>query len=154
MPQLSAKAVEIHVHMLSFALLRPARRLVSAPPSTRARTEVCPPSLLDSPEPALRRALRWLAARPMVEDASLRRLQTIREEFAIALEDLDSQHAKFLQHRIRHIRSLRELWHVRSEMFGLIARARSQEEAERRIMPLNRHFPTRSPKSGFAPLAD
>jgi len=28
----------------------------------------------------------------------------------------------------------------------------SQHEAERRLARLNRHFPTRSPRSGFAPL--
>jgi hypothetical protein len=49
-------------------------------------------------------------------------------------------------------RSLRELWHLRSEVYRLVALQTSQSEAERRLADLNHHFPTRAPRSGFAPL--
>ncbi|MED5619382.1 hypothetical protein [Ideonella sp. BN130291] len=139
--------------MLSLLLPRPTRRDFAPPPSTRMRLEVCPPALLSEPEPAYRRALRWLAPpQQPAGDTGTQQLQTVREEFAQALDDIGSQHAEFLQHRIRHIRSMRELWHARSEMYGLIATRHTQAEAERRMAALNRHFPTRSPRSGFVPL--
>ena len=38
------------------------------------------------------------------------------------------------------------------EVFKLVALHFSQAEAQCRLDRLNRHFPTRSPRSGFAPL--
>ena len=141
--------------MLSLLLPHPARQVPAAPSALHVRQDVRPPALLGEPEPALARCLRWLAARQaQAPDAATRRLRAVREEFALALDDIGSQHAEFLQHRIRHIRSMRELWHLRAEVFGLVATRHSQDEAQRRMAALNRHFPTRSPRSGFAPLLD
>ena len=50
------------------------------------------------------------------------------------------------------VQFLRELWHLRSELFRQVALQHSQFEAEQRLSRLNRHFPTRAPRSGFAPL--
>jgi hypothetical protein len=72
-------------------------------------------------------------------------VHAVREEFARMLDGIDTQHAQFLQHTIRHKVSLRELWHLRAEMFVLIARAFTEHEAERRMAPLARHFAERVP---------
>jgi hypothetical protein len=139
--------------MLSLLPPRPAPRDLAPPLSSRMRLEVCPPALISAPEPAFKRCLRWLAPpQSGASEASAERLRAVREEFALALDDIHSQHAEFLQHRIRHIRSMRELWHLRPEIYGLIATRHTQDEAERRMAALNRHFPTRSPRSGFVPL--
>jgi len=123
------------------------------PPSLAASTghvAVCPPETVYVTTPS---SLDWLKrlAKPRGADPA-QRLRAIRVEFAEALGDIPTQHASFLQHRVRCARSLRELWHLRSEMYSLIAVHHNQEEAERRLAPLNRFFPTRSPRSGFAPL--
>ena len=52
--------------------------------------------------------------------------------------------------RITH--SLRDLWHLRAELYHVLALNRDQREAEQRLTQLNRHFPTRAPRSGFVPL--
>ncbi len=39
-----------------------------------------------------------------------------------------------------------------SDVDRLVAVEHSQAEAEARVASLNRHFPTRSPRSGFMPL--
>lgn len=54
-----------------------------------------------------------------------------------------------LQQRINIARSLHELWHLRPEVFKLVALRYSQGEAQSRLDRLNRHFPTRAPRSGF-----
>lgn len=134
-------------------LLRFARLAApGAPLSSRIRPEVCPPSTFEPQPGALTRWLRWLAPASAGNDAAARRLQDVRDEFAYALAGIGTQHASFLQHRIRHARSLRDLWQLRPEIYGVIAVAYSEAEAERRIAELNRFFPTRSPRSGFAPL--
>lgn len=131
----------------------PSLRLARAHPAPRGRLEVCPPTLFGDTEPFLRRW--WRLVRTGDDHAvepAFTRLLAVRQEFAGTLDDIDSQHAQFVQHRVLHCRSMLELWHLRSELFYLIARAHDEAEAERRIAPLNRHFPTRAPRSGFAPL--
>jgi hypothetical protein len=49
-----------------------------------------------------------------------------------------------LQDRIERARSLRELWHLRPELYGTVARILTQADAERRLATLNRHFPVRA----------
>jgi len=68
------------------------------------------------------------------------------------LQDIRTQQVGVLQVRIRVAHSMRELWHLRPEVFRLVALHFSQAEAQCRLDRLNRHFPTRSPRSGFAPL--
>jgi hypothetical protein len=81
-----------------------------------------------------------------------RRLKEVRLEFDAALADIASDESLQLRRRIAFARSLQDLWYLRTRVFGLVAVARDQPEAERRLRRLNRHFPTRSPLSGFAPL--
>jgi hypothetical protein len=134
--------------MLSLLLPRPRHAALPAA-STGLRVEVCPPSLLAAPQPT---AGRWWRRLGRPEGSMAERLTAVQQEFVRSLDGVPGQHAAFLQHRLAHCRSLRELWHLRAEVFGVIATELSQHEAHRRIEPLNRHFPTRSPRSGFAPL--
>jgi hypothetical protein len=76
----------------------------------------------------------------------------VRLEFLNMLADIDGEDAEGLRQRIAHCHSLRELWHARAEVFRLVGVAHSQAEADHRLALLNRHFPTRAPRSQFAPL--
>jgi len=122
-------------------------------PITEAATrlEVCPPAP----------ARRGLAARfagwfrgPWLETPSARdpRLAEIRDEFHAEIDDIRTIEAGLLKSRIDACPGLRELWLLRAAVYGLVSCHRSQHEAECRLARLNRHFPTRSPKSGLAPL--
>jgi len=75
-----------------------------------------------------------------------------RNEFLIMLADLAGGETLLLRSRIQRALSLRELWHLRAELFSLVAVQRNQSEAEDRLAWLNRYFPTRSPRSGFGAL--
>ena len=113
---------------------------------------VCPPALLFAPPNTWRRLLRWLAATTPWAHPADRRLATVREEFTQALADLGGSEALWLRSRLERARTLRELWHLRAPLYNLVAVAHSQHQAERRLALLNRHFPTRAPRSGFVPL--
>jgi hypothetical protein len=63
-----------------------------------------------------------------------------------------SDRAIELRGLIRGARSLRELWHLRAEVYNAVAVQTSQLDAETRLARLNKHFPTRAPRSGFAAL--
>jgi hypothetical protein len=97
--------------------------------------------------------LFWLIA-PAPRDAAppLNRLPAVRREFLDTLADVSGDEADALRQRIGLCHSLRELWHVRAEIFRLVGVAHSQAEADHRLGRLNRHFPTRAPRSQFAPL--
>jgi hypothetical protein len=79
-------------------------------------------------------------------------LEEARRDFSGVLCDVTSAQADELLRRIRIAMSLRELWHLRAEAFELVSRQHSQADADERLALLNRHFPTRSPRSGFAPF--
>jgi hypothetical protein len=124
------------------------------------RVEICPPARA---LPALgwrRRLLDWLAgswpadehdtalaeaAADLEDDA----IEPVRTEFAAALADIGTREAAQLVWRLRCARTLRELWHLRTELFNIVARSAGQAEATARLQPLNRHFPARAPRSGF-----
>lgn len=145
--------------MLAELILRRRTRAVDA----ARRTEVCPPALLP---PGLRATAnwrtglrQWLAsgwqfAAPGGGNAVADATGRVRAEFLDALHDVRTQQAGMLLARIRCAHSLRDLWHLRPEVFNLVAQRYDQSEAQLRLDRLNRHFPTRSPRSGFAPLAD
>jgi hypothetical protein len=133
------------------------RRVVA--PSSRlasSRIEVCPPELWPSSLTLSGRARRWLAASRWVP-APVRpaqRLAQVKAEFGATLQDMACEQGQALAFRIVTARSLRELWHLRLPLYSLVSTTLSQSEAERRIATLNRHFPTRAPRSGLMPLAD
>jgi len=72
------------------------------------------------------------------------RLAALRRAFVDALHDIDTPASVDLALRATHARSMRELWHLRPELYNLIARALSQVEAERRVALVNAHFPDSS----------
>jgi hypothetical protein len=144
--------------MLTSLVARLVPNLLPLPADTLStRIEVRPPALIGEAEPMARRALRWLGQGGPLggrRNDPATQLRAIREEFGATLDDVTTQQAGFLQHRVRHARSMRELWHLRPEIFNVIAVYHSQSEAHARLARLNRHFPTRAPRSGFAPLDD
>ena len=136
-------------------------RRSSAPSSSlmHSRVEVCPPELFPSSlswegrvrrlrNRLLRRMAPWLPApaRPV------NRLALVKREFQDSLADLESGPAQPLLDQIDRARSLRELWHLRSPVFGVVALAHTQSVAEHRLARLNRHFPMRAPRSSTMPL--
>ena len=119
---------------------------LAAPNSTRM--EVCPPSLRQAPDSGWQRMMYWLLA-PSPQDAAPPRnqLPAVRLDFRAALADIDNADADALRSRIGATHSLRELWHLRAEVYRLVGVAHRQSEAETRIALLNRHFPSRAPRS-------
>ncbi len=118
---------------------------------TSLRFECSPPSLRQSPDGTpWQRLMFWLMA-PAPQDAAppTNRLPVVRREFMAAMADVTSTDAKRLRWRVQEARSLRELWHVRADLYRVVAVAQSQVEAEERLLLLNRHFPTRAPRSQF-----
>jgi hypothetical protein len=139
--------------MLSFSpLFRPRYRDTLAS-RIGWRAEVCPPSLRQAPPSGWNRLWFWLLTPgPLQASPSLSRLPPVRQDFLDSIDDIDSSAADRLSQRIDQARSLRELWHLRADLYHVVAVQRSQHEAERRVSLLNRHFPTRAPRSGFVPL--
>ena len=106
------------------------------------------------------RVRSWLSAgwngTPMQEDDGADRslvLAAARQDFFQSVVDLTLPAAAKLLDRIEFARTMRDLWHLRAEVFALVSLERSQLEADRRLALLNRHFPTRAPRSGFGGLA-
>ena len=97
---------------------------------------------------------RWVpqspARRARVAEAA--RLGEARQEFLAMLSDLRGGDTLQLRERIRSARSLVELWYLRTDVFRQVSIQRNQGEAADRLGWLNRYFPTRSPRSGFAGL--
>jgi hypothetical protein len=125
-----------------------SRRSVRSGLSALARSstlEATPPSLRHAPNSAWQRFTFWLLA-PAPHEAAppLSRLPIVQEDFLSAIEDLPGHEAHALRYRIMQARSLRDLWHLRAEIFGQVGLEASQWEAERRLVRLNRHFPTRA----------
>jgi len=77
----------------------------------------------------------------------------VRGDFLSCLDDIHLETTNALRVRVDAARSLRELWHLRTELFRQVALQHSQFEAEQRLARLNCHFPTRAPRSGFASLS-
>jgi hypothetical protein len=118
------------------------------------RVEVCPPSLRFAPTGgAWQRVMAWLLA-PAPHAAAMApgQLPEVRREFLATLADIKGTDADTLRRRIHDARTLRELWHARAEIYRVVGVAFSQIQAEARLEPLNRHFPTRAPRSQFATL--
>ena len=128
------------------------RRSTLAAPSS-LRTEVCPPSLRQAPDSGWQRMMFWLLA-PSPQDAAPppNRLPAVRMEFMATLADIDSDDADTLRRHIGATHSLRELWHLRAEVYRLVGVAHRQSEAETRVALLSHHFPARAPRSQFGVL--
>jgi hypothetical protein len=139
--------------MMSFSLLLHPRYRDTLASRIGWRAEVCPPSLRQAPRSAWNRLWFWLLAPgPLQSSPALNRLPPVRQDFVDILADLPAAATGALRLRIDQTRTLRELWHLRTELYTVVALNHSQHEAERRLSQLNRHFPTRAPRSGFVPL--
>lgn len=133
-------------------LQRWTRRSTLSEPSS-LRMEVFPPSLRQAPDSGWHRLIFWLLA-PSPQDAAPppSRLPAVRMEFTAALADIDNGDADTMRGRISATHSLRELWHLRAEIYRLVGVAHRQSEADARVALLNRHFPTRTPRAQFGGL--
>jgi hypothetical protein len=67
-------------------------------------------------------------------------VQAARSAFWASVADLPLPVVQALHRRIERVGSLAELWHLRPEVFRLVAVHHSQGEAERRLAALDRHF--------------
>ncbi len=126
---------------------------------TQSRVEVFPPELFPSSLSWRGRMQRWSSrllhqAAPWLpaQARPVNRLARVKCEFRDSLFDLDTMTAQHLLERIERARSLREMWHLRTSLYGEVSITLSQGEAERRLAHLNRHFPMRAPRSALAPL--
>ncbi len=120
-----------------------------------SRTEVCPPQLWPSSITLWGRLQRWwLRDNPLLPESArpVNRLAAAKAEFGHTMLRVVGADADRLAHQIECARSLRELWHLRSSLYGLVAQQFDQADAERCMKRLNRHFPTRAPRSSFGAL--
>ncbi|GMV46458.1 MAG: hypothetical protein AMXMBFR66_18560 [Pseudomonadota bacterium] len=139
--------------MKSLALLHRTPRRSTLGDASSLRMEVRPPSLCHAPDSAWQRIMFWLLA-PAPYDAAppLGRMPSVRTDFLATIADIDTSGADALRERIAASGSLRDLWHLRSELYRIIGLAHAQAEADRRLALLARHFPTRAPRPQLAPL--
>ena len=122
----------------------------TTPRRTRASASVAPSTNLPSRVRAWLHGHPWSAPAPgAARDAALLPAQ---RDFATELADLRSVEAGRLQFAVWRARSLQDLWHLRVAVFAAVAHHHGQHEAEARLLRLNRHFPTRSPRSGLGAL--
>lgn len=118
--------------------------------SAARRTSVAPPSQFVASQPVWRRWMRktwaWLwdhsnAEAPISSPMGLRAIKT---EFVASLWDLQSLRANQVRDQIEAARSLREIWHLRADVFKVISTHRGQIEAQLRLDALDGHFPVRA----------
>lgn len=100
-----------------------------------------PPAMLPSPVSGWQRLLGWIVSAGSDEARiPIGKLAAVRAEFVNALDDLDPGRTALLRQRIAKAASLRDLWHLRSDLYAAVSLQHSQTEAERRVSTLNRHF--------------
>lgn len=107
-----------------------------------SRIEVRPPAAWGQADSVWNSLWEWLRQSDDPGQRPVRTLEAARLDFCLALGDLTTRDAADLLRRGEHARSLRELWHLRAELYSIVARHRNQPEADRRLALLNRHFPT------------
>jgi hypothetical protein len=123
-------------------------------PAAHTQLGASPPALRQAPDTIWQRIVFWLMA-PAPGDAAppSNRVPGIRLEFMRAVADIDGPDANRLRTCIAMARSLRDLWHLRPEVYRIVGLGTSEREAERRLVLLNRHFPTRASRSLSGNLA-
>ncbi len=136
------------IQNMSTALLHRLLHRKPAAPTTM-RMNVCPPDIFPARDSLWAAALRWLVGNDTEVVPALRTpLERARSEFVVSMTDLVDLDTNDLLRRAQHARSLRELWHLRSELYTLIARRINQSEADTRLARVNQHFPTRAQRTG------
>ncbi|MEO8806799.1 MAG: hypothetical protein ABI433_12005 [Burkholderiaceae bacterium] len=140
------------------------KRFLNAPPvpTVWVHSRVCPPKprhllltgqwrewLTGIPDTRLPAESRAAALAPRSDT----RLAGVRCEFINALDDIPGHAADDAIAQIYAAASMHDLWHLRLDVFNLVSCHHNQAEADHRLSQLNRHFPTRSPRSGFGALS-
>jgi hypothetical protein len=151
--------------MISVLLHRLSPKAPAHAPAALTRIEVCPPQRPGAWQRFARELRGWLPSGwPRTGVAAGGRhwfvdtrsattpLGLARRDFIDAIDDIDGTRAERLTDRICAAASLADLWHLRTDVFVQVAQQFDQHEAESRLATLNRHFPTRSPRSGFGAL--
>lgn len=116
---------------------------------TQERAQVCPPARFPRTAPIWRHWLNrtWAWLWDLDEDVSITPnvsgLDRVKGDFNAALWDLQSFRAHQVRSSVDRARSLRELWHLRSELYDAVAAHRGQMVADDRVSALNAHFPVR-----------
>jgi hypothetical protein len=129
-------------------LLHHLLRLRRPAPPTTLRIDVCPPDVCPPRDGLWRTTRRWVTRADARQAPGLRTpLERARAEFVGATDGFATLESDDLVRRAQHARSMRELWHLRSELYTLIARCASQHEADARLARVNQHFPTRTQRS-------
>ncbi len=130
------------------ALARLARlggwlRRADPPPTTLgiSRLEVRPPPTWGQADSVWQSVWQWLRDTPEQPLVPAGALDEARLAFCTALRDIRHPDASDLLQRAAHARSMRELWYLRPELYGVISRRLSQHAAEERLAPVNRFFP-------------
>lgn len=114
------------------------------------RTQVVPPSLFSRSRPLWKAWISgfWCWLWDMDElprtPAPVTGLRKVKSEFNSAMWDLQSLRANQVRSLVDQARSLRELWHLRADVFRVISVHRGQIEAQLRLDALDSHFPVRS----------
>ncbi len=135
------------INTMSTALLHRLLHRKPAAPTT-LRMNVCPPDVCPRRDTLWSATLRWLVGGNTEVVPALRTpLEKARSEFVAAMSGLLEVDHHGLLKRAQHARSLRELWHLRSELYTLIARRVSQFEADARLARVNQHFPSRAQRT-------
>lgn len=125
-----------------------------ATPSSLRRAQVCPPSLFSRSGPQWKRWVTgfwswlWDLDEYPAPVPVLTGLCKVKSEFCAAMWDLQSVRANQIRDAVEHARSLRELWHLRADVFRAISTHRGQSEATLRLEALNNHFPVRMSRPG------
>ncbi len=102
---------------------------------------------------AVARLWAWCRrARSAASAPTDQRLSAVRQDFYSALRHIRTPRAERLVTRLLAARTAADLWHLRAEVFTVVAIQHGETEAQARLQHLNRHFPTRAPMSGFAPF--
>lgn len=112
-------------------------RVEIQPPASTAFEEAEVDPVSDSIWPALRQRL-------IPSGSPVRALERARRDFCASMRDLHGDAVQDLRLRAGYTPSLRELWHLRTELYQLIAFHLDQAEADRRLAQVNRHFPARA----------
>jgi len=134
-------------------LLRRADKRVAEP----SRLDVKPPpQLWGQAEPVWSALWHWLRQdKPNTSQLDPHsRLDRARDDFCSALADLRGEAVHDLLCRASSACSLRELWHLRTELYRVVATQRSQGEADRRLALVNQHFPTQATGAPTSTTAD
>lgn len=84
----------------------------------------------------LQSLLRWLPRERRRRGPDSAHMQALREACRACLQGLDGQAAAELQHGITRARGIQDLWYLRTALYNEVARALSQQEAERRLASL------------------